>query len=357
LTDSEKPFGSRASRLFNQAGESFERAEKAAGECVHFSYEIGGATVLLRFAGKRLVPFMTPGLAHLELKTETTQPALTINIWDGGPEGAGILAPPWLPQDQIARGEVLGLSDEAVRVAFNPVSCSLSLFDSRMELALHFVPQPEGLLAYERAAPLLAILNWWAQRSGRQVVHAAAIGNAEAGLLLAGRGGSGKTTTAVACLEAGLDYAGDDYCLLEDGTTPQVFSLYNSCKVEVGNMWVCPKIQAAARRSELSENGKTLLFLRELFPERMVSMFPLRAILVPRIVSAGPTRLIPVSVAEGLKALAPSTLFQLPGEDTTAFRTLATIVRKVPCYRLDLGPALDEIPGAIGSLLSSHDKQ
>jgi hypothetical protein len=348
---------SRASRFFKQAYEAYERTEKVLGGCLECRYGIGGDAVLLRFAGPGLMPFITPALSHLELRSKVTQPELTVCIWACGPEGARLLAPHWLPQDHIIRGEVRELSDRVVRVAFNPASRNLSLFHSCKSLALHVVFQTKDLPAYELAAPLLAILNWWAQRPGRQIVHAAAVGSPGGGLLLAGRGGSGKSTTALVCMSSGMLYAGDDYCLLEDGSPPKVYSLYNSCKLEMGLLDRLPQLRGAFSQPRMSENGKSLFFLHELYPHRLIQTFPLGAILLPHIGVAGPTRLTRVSAAEGLRALAPSTLFQLPGEDAVALKTLAGIVRKVPCYRLDLGSALADIPAVIRGLLRTEAEE
>ena len=52
-------------------------------------------------------------------------------------------------------------------------------------------------------------------------------------------------------------------------------------------------------------------------------------------------------------ALAPSSL--LVGERSHAmegFNKLARLVQQVPCYWLELGEALDEIPGVLEGLLS-----
>jgi hypothetical protein len=63
------------------------------------------------------------------------------------------------------------------------------------------------------------------------------------------------------------------------------------------------------------------------------------------------TGAVPISPVEALKALAPSTLFQLIGASQKDLRAMAELVRKVPCYRLELGTDLAAIPRAIEQLL------
>ena len=52
---------------------------------------------------------------------------------------------------------------------------------------------------WERACPLRALLTWWAAPERLLMAHGAAVGSGEGALLLAGPGGSGKSTTALAC--------------------------------------------------------------------------------------------------------------------------------------------------------------
>jgi len=53
-----------------------------------------------------------------------------------------------------------------------------------------------------------------------------------------------------------------------------------------------------------------------------------------------------------LKALAPSTILQLPGAGQKALRSIAKLLKQVPCYVLELGIDQERIPGVILDLLS-----
>ena len=59
-----------------------------------------------------------------------------------------------------------------------------------------------------------------------------------------------------------------------------------------------------------------------------------------------------ISPAAALKALAPSTIFQLAGMDHSTLGTLAACVRRVPCYTLRLGSTFSAIPRAIQDVLA-----
>jgi hypothetical protein len=167
--------------------------------------------------------------------------------------------------------------------------------------------------------------------------------------LLAGRGGSGKSTTALACLSAGMRYAADDYCLLANDPQPTVYSLYNTGKLETAQAQRFPQLAHLARNS----GDKAVFFLNEQFPAQLVAEMPLRAILLPRVTGQRETILQPAAPGEALQALAPSTIFQLPGGGAADFRFLAVLVKQLPCYRLGLGTEIERIPQVISRLLES----
>jgi hypothetical protein len=54
-----------------------------------------------------------------------------------------------------------------------------------------------------------------------------------------------------------------------------------------------------------------------------------------------------------LAALAPSTLLGLPGSDGSAFPVMADLVRRVPCFQLELGSDLPGIAPAVRRALEA----
>jgi len=90
----------------------------------------------------------------------------------------------------------------------------------------------------------------------------------------------------------------------------------------------------------------------------MIQSFPLKAIFLPTVSGKRDTSLKPASAISALKALAPSTLFQLSGAGKTEFENMTKLVKKMPCYTLSLGTDLEQIPRTIVNFLDSdHDKQ
>ena len=214
----------------------------------------------------------------------------------------------------------------------------LNLFDTEAGDAVCWVRDPDQLPPWDLAAPLRPILSWWASARKGQLVHGAAVGDRGLAVMLTAIGGSGKSTTALSCLDAGLSYLGDDYVMLRSGEPPMVCSLYSTAKVTPDQMdRVLPHFRKHVAHGASEFQDKVTLQLGREHASQLVPMMPLSAILVTAVARDGRTALAPASRAEVLKAMAPSTIFQLPGAGARAFARMAAIVRRVACHRLYVG--------------------
>lgn len=334
---------------FEAVYQAFQEAEQATGFADHF-YVIGGYTIRLRFAGSALVSRITPALEHLATEPSST-PALTVCLWDSATTNRPLPPPSWSTNPDIIHGEVRGYVDDHIHISHQLGSNILNMLDSRLNLAIFWLSDAHQLPYWESGSPIRTILHWWLSNQGLQLVHAAAVGAPEGGVLLAGKGGSGKSTTALTCLKSELDYVSDDYCLVDADSQPYVYSLYNSAKVNADNIHRIPHLESAVSNKEHLELEKALMFLYQHCPEKITTGFPIRAVLLPRVTGHTETTFTPAAPAAGLRALAPTTLFQLPGVSRRAFQTMATLVKKIPCYHLELGTDTSKIPGVISTLL------
>jgi hypothetical protein len=207
---------------------------------------------------------------------------------------------------------------------------------------------------WEQAEPLRQILYWWLDRRRIDLVHAAAVGTSSGGVLLGGASGSGKSTSSLACLASELSFAGDDYVAVDrPDRSPYVHSLYSSGKLEAEHATRLPHLRPLLDAGEAAMiDGKAVVPLALLFPDRMCSGFPLRAILIPRITEDGP-RTRPITPTTALTALAPSTLLQVRPTKPSALADMSRLVQRVPCFALELGRDIGSIPGAISRLLDA----
>ena len=318
------------SQFFADTLETFRRAEEAASSCPARFFRIAGRVVCMRFVGPDLVPVLAPAFAHLACESSAV-PDLTICCWDDASAGVRTTEPP-SPIDRVG----VDFVDGSVRVAWEPARRGLAAFDHSKGLALLRFSEVAAVPVWERAAPARQILHWWAAGLGMQLVHAAAVGTPRGGVLLVGRGGSGKSTTALACVGSSLRYAADDYCLLSFDGLPRVHGVYATGKADAASVTRLPRLRSVFKRAILHVEGKSVIFVARDFPQSMLESFPVRAVVVPRITAAEECRIRPIGPATALRAVAPSTMFQLPGDRGGTFARLSSLVRMVPCYELEL---------------------
>lgn len=338
----------------------FKRAI-ANTEKKEYYISIGGNTICLRFAGTGLIEQVLPALIHL--KTEpVADPALTICMWDSASTQTPL---PLLATDLMTllrqefwsrldtRMEIKNYNSDRIYSIFNIGSNLLSILDTQENLALYWTEDATQLPYWDRGSPLRGILNWWTSQNDLQFVHAGAVGNDNGGVLLAGKGGSGKSSTALSCLNSELVYASDDYCIVGNVPEPTVYSLYNTAKLKgKEDLERFPHLAAMVTNLDRLAEEKAMLFINEHFPEKIVNQLLIKAVLVPQVTGKPNTKVKPTSSMVALKALAPSTILQLPKTGKIAFARMSQLVRQVPCYVLELGTDIPQIPQTISQLLS-----
>lgn len=338
----------------------FHRAQTAAGSHDYF-LALGEHTICLRFAGTALIPQITPALAHLKIDP-VTKPDLTIYLWDSVSTNTPL---PLLASSLIelvssnfwrlldTRMEIKGYNSDRFFSIFNVGSHLLSVLDRQENIALYWTEDAQALPYWDRGSPLRGIINWWMSQKNLQFVHAGAVGTEQGAVLLAGKGGSGKSSTALSCLNSDLLYASDDYCLVETDPKPMVYSLYNTAKLKgKEDLARFPHLAPLFNNLDRLDQEKAMIFVREHFPEKIINQLPLKAVLVPRVTGKPDTKISPTSAMVALKALAPSTIFQLPKTGQSAFARMSRLVRQVPAYCLELGTDIPQIPQTIAQLLS-----
>jgi hypothetical protein len=348
--------------FFAKVANTFEDVVTNVGVINRF-YTIGDYPVRLCFAGEALIEYITPAIAHLEIP-DSPSPALTIRIFDSASTQTqlpllvsslvSLLGQRWWKYED-KRGEVIEYSDHRFQTAFHPYPNRFNLLDLEQNLGIYWIEDATKFPYYEMGAALRIILHWWMSKRDRQYVHAGAVGTAEGGVLLVGKGGSGKSSTALACLNSNLFYASDDYCLVSTTPEPYVYSLYNTGKLkgEVDLERFPQFIPQLYNRDRLNDE-KAMVFVHKYYPEKLISGFPLRAILIPQVTGKPDTQLIQATAGQALSALAPSTILQLPGATQTALKTMSGLVRKVPCYHLKLGTEITQIPQVIYQFLTNR---
>jgi hypothetical protein len=342
-------------REFHRAtAEAFARARQKAAPCRR-SMRIGDATVTLEFAGDQLVEPMTRALEHLMVPA-ADRADLTIGLWEIESVRVPLPLPPWGNEAYLNRGEILGFNHDGHLTNFNPDGRILSVYDAASARAHVGVFNQAELPAYERAAPLRPILARFLETRGIQYLHAAAVGTPKGGVIITGKSGAGKSTTSLACLNSQLSFAGDDYCAARFDGEPTAFSVYSSAKGHAETVRRLGFLEPLISNPETMARDKAIWYLAEHFPDKLIREFPLQAILIPRVTGQTDTRVTATSPQSALRALAPSTISQLPNAGSEVFQHLAAVARKTPAFTLELGTEMTQIPDVILHLLRDLER-
>lgn len=335
---------------FEQVEALFEQAASRAGEIQRF-FSIGGKTLQLRIAGDRLAAKIFPALSHLEV--EPVIPAdFSFLAWDSALGGVKMLPPPWSFDYYRGKGEIPEFSDDEVWTAYQHGPDALNLWHRRLRRGIFWIREAETLPYYECGAPMRYLFQAWALQNGRQLAHGAAIGDSSGGLLITGKGGLGKSTTATSALFSSLLFAGDDYILLDTEET-RAHSLYATAKLNTDSLDWLPDLKPSIYNADRDPGEKALLRLWPRFADRLTPSLRLKALVIPWVSGEkGGGRFEPISPIQALQALAPSTLVQLPGSGVEIFPRLAGLTKRLPAYRFHLGQETAKIPEVIQEQLA-----
>lgn len=322
------------------------------GAVIRHDLALAGCRVRLEIGGASLAAVVLPALeVHPAAAWDDADVDVVVRAYDSHATGAPLPAMGERGYRQLH--DAPGRSP--VRALWQPDHGYALLADPGGVGHLAAVADAAHLPWWEAGAPLRQLLAWALRDRGRHFLHAAGVGDDGGVLLLAGAGGAGKSTTAVACLLDGLGYLGDDYCVLtSDPDGPVAHALYGTTKLlpeELDRLADGTGLLDHVLRPGDAAEPKATLVASRWGPARMLRSAPVRAVVVPA--RDGPPGIAAVSAATALRHLAPTSLFQLAGHGADDLRALGDLVRRVPCLRIRLDPDRRANPARLRELLDS----
>ncbi len=349
-TSAEQTVGRRAAPYIAAMEDLFSEAADGKPQTVSLSLA-NGRRVDLEFAHEAMLP-MARACRHREIPPADARPAdLRILFFDSVLCGVDMPPPPWPPNVYGRNGEIMGWNDDHYSVNYYPHINILRLFDRHRGVAVFWFRDWRELYWWIFTFPVRDLLHWWLAFDPFQPAHAGAVGNADSAVLITGKSGSGKTTSTLACLEAGMGYLNDDYILLQTAPEPFVESLYNTAKIENDNLHRFPGLQPLISNPDRRGSEKAVIHVNEHRPQQMLTRCPLQAVIVPRVTGEKDSSLTPARTVDAYQALAPTTICQLPGFGAAAAAKLDRLVRTLPVYWLNAGTELEQIPPQIKEVL------
>jgi hypothetical protein len=298
--------------------------------------------------------FTSPSFADLcgsVLAVATSVPPSTsIQIFAMDAEAPGWSMPRWWDEDSgfFSRRFDQTLADIGLRGFYHHRN-SWQVFDPAARVGVQSLPTPLGIPEWETASPLRLFLHWAYASIGLRLTHAATLGIGGNGALVVGASGSGKSGTTIAGLLNELDSVGDDFVVVALNPAPEAFRIFRTLKQDDAGL---RRAGLALSPRALNWRGKVEFDPAEI-SRPLCERMALSALLIPRIAHAERTRIEPASAQEAALALAPSGVFQLPGDALSGFRFFADLTRRLPAFHVHLSENPREIAGVIGDFLTS----
>lgn len=309
------------------------------------TYIIAGKTVAVHYYGDTGNEAFSLALSHHSPSAQ--QPDVVIHAWDT--KAAGELMPPPWSDERFTSNTI----DENFFGIYVSGEESLNFYDPQTKTGYFWIHNAQRMPDWSLGAPFRTILHWFLHAEKIHFLHGAVVGHNGSSVLLTAKSGSGKSTTALAALLSGMEYIGDDYVAMTHTSDVCAHSLYSSAKVTRNGLTLFPELAPHVWNPDFGEREKAVMFLSDAFKNQIRSSLPIVAILIPKITGTE-TNIVPATKMEALVAAAPTTLLQLPLAETNKLAVLKQIIEQVPCYFLELGPDIRNIPNVIKDFLSKN---
>jgi len=310
--------------------------------------------VKLRVVGRELNAHVTRPFAHLRVSSRAAPHALRMDLWDERtlPHGSQRS-----PAGRAGGWHEVTLKSGDERFIAQRLPHTYSCLDREASHLVGGIAWHEDIFIYERAKPFARLLLAWHNDLGFQIVHAGLVARHGDGLLLAGKSGSGKSTSSLLCALGGLDFLAEDYVALENGDDGSFVghSLYSSVFLKTHHLDRFHELSAHAVRGMPPHEEKSVILLSDALPGRLGRSARIRALVFPEVLDTVEAKVEPLSKGAALLALAPSSLLQIPNRDLGAlgFQRLARLVESVPCFRIGVGSDWRSITRQLDELIDT----
>ncbi|MHB8598538.1 MAG: hypothetical protein ACYDER_17210 [Ktedonobacteraceae bacterium] len=196
---------------------------------------------------------------------------------------------------------------------------------------------------------------------GFEIVHAAAIAQDDAGILIVGSPGSGKSTLVLSCLKAGMVHLADDVLFLaKDDGLVHIYSFPEDIGVREGAFNVLGEYDFMQTLSQDSRQ-KRFVDIQQYFDGQVVGACPARLMIFLHALNRGPEfkaeRMTPAQAVTWLMQEYISHQKAQDGEAEYMFDIFSDTANQVTSYRVVLSPDPQENARQVRALLMQHDEK
>jgi hypothetical protein len=201
--------------------------------------------------------------------------------------------------------------------------------------------------------PFLMLLRWWSEATPYLMLHAAAVGNDRAGVLIGGTPGAGKSSTSLAAVGGKLQLVGDDMVLI--GPDGLAHSLHATLRLRpdmigrfgpnpwFGNSWS----DWRDKPSQIVPDQSLQHLARSTRP---------KAIVLPRLAVGAKAEFSRLSTARAMRVMTPVTVTNHYLDPARQLQKLSDVLQHLPCYEFNVVEDLDAIRAAFESFVEELDR-
>lgn len=334
--------------LYDRCRAAFDLASLRLGS-TRDTFAIAGRPFAVETAGEPMRPLVTRAFRHIAVASAPGN-AFTVRCLDSRTSGISVEPEDLVRLNELARTGGNLFPGSAILGGYRRPDYGLAIYSRAANEAVYWISDAVDE-PYSRATdftgsghPLKGILGWWLGDCGLSLLHAAAVGLEGDGLLLAGRSGSGKSTTAFACMDAGWQVVSEDTCVYDPGTRT-VHNLYCTGRLTPSSRGLLGTWDAD---EDGWETGKSIFYLDD--PPGRANLVPslqVNAVVVPMQSPGAGSSLSPLSGGAALRALLPSTMLQSLTAHAGQAAEMADLCRTVPAFSL----VIDGPPHSLPTLL------
>lgn len=189
---------------------------------------------------------------------------------------------------------------------------------------------------------LVKLISQIVRTENSALVHSAAVGIDNKGVLICAKGGSGKSTLSVSCLVNGFQYVADDYLILNKNDN-------NLCALPIYSMitlssQICKLIPNL--KSEFMGNNyndtKYVLNISS-YDNKLAKVLPIKAVVFPNIANVQYPTIEKTDKNRAITQLVFSTATQMNNDnDTSYMKLLISLIKDLSFYQINLSRDLNK---------------
>lgn len=314
---------------------------------------IAGVAIGIQATDPELLRTFTAALAHHPRLPAGTEPDSVVRIWSAAATGVPRPEMPAAIRERIVNRAADLVPGADYHLDFDPTGRMLTAMHPDSGDVTVCLSDVAHLPDWERAAPLRTALGWILRRHDRHLLHCAAVSDDDgAAALLVGRGGAGKSTTALRCRAGGMGFLGDDICAVGPGPQPRVSNVYGTAKTVWRDLGRFPDLAPVLTTDPGSDRDyKAVYALNRLPDSRIVADAEPRVIvLLDRTAAVGVASPVPAAVV--VATVATTTSSFLPGSGRPMLSALGELARRVPIVRTAVGADPDRAAPLIRAVIA-----